>query len=204
MYHFDAHITRTKDLVFHLDTNALAKPQRFSPLLELGIWYTLLECVNNVERHDRKYVVAHSSIPTFRDCILRTFNWLYPHCEVYKMATNKSKPKNDYVMPEFVNYTLSADEKRHVQAGLTGGKVKVDALLADLASNGYKLSLSYKADKDAFNCAATQQVDGHVHKGYCFSSFAGTPTEAIAFTHFKVFTVFAGKVASEVDFDEMG
>lgn len=204
MYHRDAQLVTTRDLVFFLDTNALAQPQKFSPLQELGIWYTLLECVNNVGGDYRRYTVSHSYVPQHTDCILRTFNWLYQHYEVFKVATNKSKPKLDYVMPEFVNYTLSAEEKRHVQSGLTGGKVKVDALLADLASNGYKLSLSYKADKDAFNCSATQQSDGHVHKGYCFSSFAGTPTEAIAFTHYKVFTVFAGKVASEVDFDNMG
>lgn len=120
------------------------------------------------------------------------------------MATAKNKPKFDYVMPEFVNYTLTAEQKRTVQAGITSGAAKVDTLLCDLATNGYKLSLSYKADKDAFNCAATQQNEGHVHKGYCFSSFAGTPTEAIAFTHYKVFTVFANKMASEVDFDDMG
>lgn len=119
------------------------------------------------------------------------------------MARGKSnaKPETNRTpgqWTQFVDISLAGYTQGDIQGAFPKSELVVDALTG-LLENGYRVSLSYNQQTDAFIASCTCKDETAPNGGKTFNSFAETWYEALQVTLFKHFVVTKTVWANNLD-----
>lgn len=114
-----------------------------------------------------------------------------------RKAGKKAAPQNDG-WKGFVNVELNEVDKAQVRA-LVNDMNAVWYVVWDLVDRGYKLTISFDASHDVYNCSMTCRADREPNQGLTLSGRGGTVQAAVASFVFKHQTLLGGSWSQAFD-----
>jgi len=87
-------------------------------------------------------------------------------------------PNNSYQTSEFINYPLSAEQKKEIKAWHPDLE-EIDDLLLKLCEAGYRITLRYDDRSSAFAAWVNPSGEDNPNNGFTLSGRGSTPLKAI-------------------------
>jgi hypothetical protein len=90
---------------------------------------------------------------------------------------NKAKPNASFSQSEFINYPLSAEQKKEIKAWQPTFE-EIDDSMLKIAEQGYRLTLRWDERSEAFACWINPSGEDHPNTGLTLSGRGSTPLKA--------------------------
>jgi hypothetical protein len=116
----------------------------------------------------------------------------------------KNSSKNNQWTTEFVQYSLSSDDKKDFIAWQKKHSEELDDMVIGLLQTGHKIGYSFSDTSDSFIVSVTGRPEGCNNAGKCFTSHAKDYGTALWVALYKHYVIWGNGVweaiADEVDF----
>lgn len=121
---------------------------------------------------------------------LETLCWYLPHISFYVDHEDKmAKQTSDYTL---IDYRLSEDELNAFDKWLEKEAPTPTAVLIELASKDYKVSLSYVENSEAWCVSITGKENAKFNAKCTLTTWDEDPMEALYMAAYKTIIVFSG------------